>query len=206
MKILKDTLLCAAFAAAGFAGLGADDSRREFRYGDGKTVYPSYRTWEFDVEEPGLYVIDIGSDDGKAAPAAREWLDGVQIGYVLGQADWQAKTSRSGGHLRRFRWLENGRHSLDIYFNVGAYQWHDDMAKAMNEKGVKVRLERPTEGEVGFWMEGRDPDSMARVMGEPLVVAACAAPLGNDGRARSPVSPERSEPRKRWLQGCAPYR
>ena len=26
----------------------------------------------------------------------------------------------------------------------------------------------------------------------------------NDGRARSPVSPERSEPRKRWLQGCAP--
>ena len=27
----------------------------------------------------------------------------------------------------------------------------------------------------------------------------------NDGRARSPVSPERSEPRKRWLQGCAPH-
>ena len=26
----------------------------------------------------------------------------------------------------------------------------------------------------------------------------------NVGRARSPVSPERSEPRKRWLQGCAP--
>ena len=26
----------------------------------------------------------------------------------------------------------------------------------------------------------------------------------NDGRARSPISPERSEPRKRWLQGCAP--
>ena len=26
----------------------------------------------------------------------------------------------------------------------------------------------------------------------------------DDGRARSPVSPERSEPRKRWLQGCAP--
>ena len=25
----------------------------------------------------------------------------------------------------------------------------------------------------------------------------------DDGRARSPVSPERSEPRKRWLQGCA---
>ena len=72
MKILKDTLLCAAFAAAGFAGLGADDSRREFRYGDGKTVYPSYRTWEFSVEEPGLYVIDIGSDDGKAAPGARK--------------------------------------------------------------------------------------------------------------------------------------
>ena len=27
----------------------------------------------------------------------------------------------------------------------------------------------------------------------------------NVGRARSPVSPERSEPRKRWLQGCAPH-
>ena len=26
----------------------------------------------------------------------------------------------------------------------------------------------------------------------------------NNGRARSSVSPERSEPRKRWLQGCAP--
>lgn len=26
-----------------------------------------------------------------------------------------------------------------------------------------------------------------------------------DGRARSPVSPERGEPRKRWLQGCAPH-
>lgn len=28
--------------------------------------------------------------------------------------------------------------------------------------------------------------------------------VSSDGRARSPVSPERSEPRKRWLQGCAP--
>ena len=28
----------------------------------------------------------------------------------------------------------------------------------------------------------------------------------NVGRARSPVSPERSEPRKRWLQGCAQRR
>ena len=28
--------------------------------------------------------------------------------------------------------------------------------------------------------------------------------MANGGRARSPVSPERSEPRKRWLQGCAP--
>ena len=28
--------------------------------------------------------------------------------------------------------------------------------------------------------------------------------LANGGRVRSPVSPERSEPRKRWLQGCAP--
>lgn len=27
--------------------------------------------------------------------------------------------------------------------------------------------------------------------------------VASDGRARSPVSPERSEPRKRWLQGCA---
>jgi len=30
-------------------------------------------------------------------------------------------------------------------------------------------------------------------------------PAAVDGRARSPVSPERSEPRKRWLQGCAPH-
>ena len=30
-------------------------------------------------------------------------------------------------------------------------------------------------------------------------------PATVDGRARSPVSPERSEPRKRWLQGCAPH-
>ena len=28
--------------------------------------------------------------------------------------------------------------------------------------------------------------------------------VSSDGRARSPVSPERSEPRKRWLHGCAP--
>lgn len=28
--------------------------------------------------------------------------------------------------------------------------------------------------------------------------------VSSDGRARSPVSPERSEPRKRWLQGCVP--
>lgn len=28
--------------------------------------------------------------------------------------------------------------------------------------------------------------------------------MENGGRTRSPVSPERSEPRKRWLQGCAP--
>ena len=28
--------------------------------------------------------------------------------------------------------------------------------------------------------------------------------MENGGRARSPGSPERSEPRKRWLQGCAP--
>ena len=28
--------------------------------------------------------------------------------------------------------------------------------------------------------------------------------VSSDGRARSPVSPEPSEPRKRWLQGCAP--
>ena len=190
MKIASRLLLCAAFAAAGYDGLCADDPWREFRCEDGRAVHPSYRTWEFDVDEPGLYVFDIGSDDGKAAPALRAWLDGVQIGYVLGRFDWQSKTERTAGHLRRFRWLEKGRHSFDLYLNVGAYNWNDDMERAMNEKGVKVRLVRLSGGEVGFWMEGLAPDSMARVMGEPLVIAGCAAPQGNDGRARSPSAPQ----------------
>ena len=176
MKIASRLLLCAAFAAAGCDGLCADDPWREFRCEDGRAVYPSYRTWEFDVDEPGLYVFDIGSDDGKAAPAVREWLDGVQIGYVLGQADWQAKTLRTAGHLRRFRWLEKGRHSFDLYLNVGAYNWNDDMERAMNEKGVRATLIRPKGGEAGFWMPD---DCMARVVGEPLVVSGCAAENGS---------------------------
>ncbi len=181
--------VAAVFLSPAFTPALSAVAVREFRYADGANILPSYRTWEFEVDAPGLYVFDIGSEDGKAAPAVRAWLDGVQIGYVLDRSDWQAKTERTAGHLRRFRWLETGRHSLDLYLNVGAYQWHDDMARAMGEKGIRATIERLStsdncqngplianaNSEVGFWMEGTDPDCMARVMGEPLVVAACAA-------------------------------
>ena len=205
---MKNIVISVVFAAAAASAQAAADKVREFRYEDGANVLPSYRTWEFSVEEPGLYVFDIAPDDGKTAPAVREWLDGVQIGYVLNSADWKAKTARTLGRLRRFRWLEKGKYRYDLYLNVGGYNWNDDMERAMNEKRIRVRCERLGGSQlvatvngrdarspsadapvVGFWMDGKDPDSMARVMGEPLVVAACAAPQGNDGRARSPSAP-----------------
>ena len=174
--VAASVLSVAAFVS--IAAFARADAVREFRLEEAKTVCPSYRTWEFDVDEPGLYVFDIGSDDGKAAPAARVWLDGVQIGYVLGRADWQTKTERTAGHLRRFRWLEKGRHSFDLYLNVGAYNWNDDMERAMGEKGIKATLTRHDGVEVGFWMPD---DCMARVAGVPLVVCGCAA---EDGSSR----------------------
>ena len=147
---------------------------REFKYEDGRTIYPSYRTWDFEVDEPGLYVFDVVSPDAKTRPAVREWLDGTQIAFSFVGKDYAEKAD-AHGRLRRFRWLEPGIHTLDLYLNVGGYPWDDEMEKAMNAKGVKVLLYRPADGEFGFWMEGTDPDCMARLMGEPLVVAGCAA-------------------------------
>lgn len=114
---MKNIVISVVFAAAAASAQAAADKVREFRYEDGANVLPSYRTWEFSVEEPGLYVFDIAPDDGKTAPAVREWLDGVQIGYVLNSADWKAKTARTLGRLRRFRWLEKGKYRYDLYLN-----------------------------------------------------------------------------------------
>ena len=161
-----------ALLAAMLASVASAAEVREFRLEEGAKTLPSYRTWKFEVEKPGFYAFDIGSDDGKAAPALRAWLNGIQIGYVLGRTDWQAKTKRTAGHLRRFRWLEKGRYAFDLYLNVGAYNWNDDMERAMGEKGIKATLTRLDGGEVGFWMPD---DCMARVAGVPLVVCGCAA-------------------------------
>ena len=177
----------AAIAAAVLSAALSSASVREFRYEDGASVLPSYRTWEFQIDKPGLYAFDVGSADGKAAPALRAWLDGVQIGYVLGRADWLAKTKRTGGRLRRFRWMEKGRHAFDLYLNVGAYNWTDDMERAMVEKGIRATLARPAAGEAGFWMPD---DSMARVLGEPLVVYACAAEAVDSSRGAAEAQRE----------------
>ena len=162
--------MAAAMLAVMCASIAMGSETREFRLEEARTVCPSYRTWEFEIAEPGFYVFDIGSEDGKATPAVRAWLDGVQIGYVLNHKDWQAKTKRSAGHLRRFRWLEKGRHVFDLYLNVGSYIFNDDMEKAMSKQGIRAVQTRLSGGEVGFWMPD---DCMARVAGVPLVVCGC---------------------------------
>ena len=135
---MKNIVISVVFAAAAASAQAAADKVREFRYEDGANVLPSYRTWEFSVEEPGLYVFDIAPDDGKTAPAVREWLDGVQIGYVLNSADWKAKTARTLGRLRRFRWLGKGKYRYDLYLNVGG-EWTGarwEMGKDWTERGL----------------------------------------------------------------------
>ena len=168
-----------------YCGHAAADTVHEFTLEDGRAVYPAYRTWDFDIDEPGLYVFDIAPPDAKTRPQVRECLDGTQIAFSHGGDDYSAKTDAQG-RLRRFRWLEAGRHTLDLCLHFHSYPWTDEMSKAMGEKGVRATLMRPKDGEAGFWMPD---DCMARVAGEPLVVYGCAAPQGDDGRARSPSAP-----------------
>ena len=174
-------LALALCAVSGIAGV-------EFSLDNARCIYPCYRTWEFAVEEPGLYAFDIAVPEGaKAHPSVRLWLDGTQIAFSRGGADWDAK--EKNGRLRRCRWLDPGTHSLDLYLHLGPWEFEDEMEKAMGEKQVRARVERLSANEnsrngpqiananeaAGFWMEGKDPDSMARVAGEPLVVAGCLA-------------------------------
>ena len=166
---LAVTFLAVSAACAG--------ETREFRLEEARTIYPAYRTWDFVVDKPSLYAIDIVPPDAKTRPAVREWLDGVQIAFSFRGNDYSDK-SDAQGRLRRFRWLETGRHTLDLYLHFHDYSWTDEMAKAMATNHIRATLTRLDGGEVGFWMGGRDPDCMARVAGEPLVVCGCAAENG----------------------------
>ena len=159
---------CAATMSAGFD--------REFLYEDARHVAHGYRTWDFEAAEPGLYAIDIVPGSGKRPVKA--FLDGVQIVFTRGSVDNDAKAD-SEGRIRRIRWLEGGRHVFDLRIQGDSIPMIDTMESSMrgNDKapGVRAGVSRLRNGEAGFWMEGTDPDCMARVAGEPLVVAGCMA-------------------------------
>ncbi len=165
-------MFAAMLAAVAMAG-----ATQEFRLEDARTIYPCYRTWEFKVEEPGLYAVDVVPPSGRqpVRPGIRLWLDGVQIGFVRDATDYSAKVGDKGC-FRRIRHLKRGRHSLDLYLNLGTYEFADSMEKAMGKVGIKFETKRLENGEVGFWMPD---DCMARVAGEPLVVFGCAAKNGS---------------------------
>lgn len=170
--------------------IGADFDR-EFLYEDARHVAHGYRTWDFNVAVPGLYAIDILPGSGKRPVKA--FLDGVQIVFTRGSVDNDAKVD-SEGRIRRFRWLESGSHVFDLRIQGDSIPMIDTMEASMrgNDKtpGVRAGASRLSGGEVGFWMEGRDPDSMARVMGEPLVVAGCAGGLNAEAQRRGEFSME----------------
>ena len=148
------TMLAAMFASVAMAG-----ETREFRLEEARTIYPAYRTWDFAVAMAGFYAFDIVPPDAKTRPAVRGWLDGTQMAFSQSGRDYADKADAQG-RLRRFRWLEAGKYTLDLYLHFGAYVWTDEMEKAMREKGVKVTLTRLEGSEVGFWMPD---DCMARV-------------------------------------------
>ena len=170
-------LMTAAMFATVFASVAMAGETQEFRLEEARTIYPCYRTWEFKVEEPGLYAVDVVPPSGRqpVRPGIRLWLDGVQIGFVRDATDYSAKVGDKGC-FRRIRRLERGRHSLDLYLNLGTYEFADSMEKAMGKVGIKFEAKRLENGEVGFWMPD---DCMARVAGEPLVVFGCAAKNGS---------------------------
>ena len=167
-------LLAVGCALLAVCGAAAARPEKEFVCAAGRSVFPSQRTWDFDVAEAGVYAIDISAPDDKTRPGVCATLDGVQIAFASAGGDFARKADASH-RLRRVRWLEKGTHRFDLYLNLGPYPWADEMELAMDARGVRATLTRLENGETGFWMEGVDPDCMARVMGETLVVAGCCA-------------------------------
>ena len=181
----------------------------EFILATARCIHPAYRTWDFAIAEAGLYAFDIVPPDDATRPAVRIWIDDIQIGFARDAEDYAAKAD-ANGRFRRLRWLEAGTHTLDLYLHFGSLEFQDEMEKAMGEKGVRITLMRLGGSQftatvngrdasspradamncvppvAGFWQEGTDPDCLARVMGEPLVVAGCCA-----GGASSPSEPPR---------------
>ena len=188
MRILERLAILSAMALCVLAGEVAADGPvsfdREFVYEEGQTIAQAYRTWRFDIDEAGVYALDI-------VPGTRPvtaFLDGAQIAFTRAGNDNKGKIDKEG-RIRRTRWLAPGSHIFDLHVTMG-HVHNDKMEEAMcgNEKvpGVRAGVSKLREGEAGFWIEGRDPDCMARVAGEPLVVAGCA--VGNSRKFTMEVS------------------
>ena len=94
MRILERLAILSAMALCVLAGEAAASSSisfdREFVYEEGQTIAQAYRTWRFDIDEAGVYALDI-------VPGTRPvtaFLDGAQIAFTRAGNDNKGKIDK----------------------------------------------------------------------------------------------------------------
>ena len=160
---------------------------REFAYDEGKARAHTFREFDFDAPEDGLYEIAL---HGKTAWAIRRaHVDGLDVIYATSRkgekgSEWQLSDLDDRryafhrdyyGRVRRVVHLTKGRHVIGVCAGVG-YPWDDHMEKMMCDTNYLVRCgvtkmtaHEPVSGTCLF-PEGRD--QFVFRAGEPLRLRA----------------------------------
>lgn len=190
---------------------------RVFNPDEGLQIWaPTWRSFDFDVPEDGLYEIPVRYRDFPRY--TRIWIDDVQVLYnqgrnnvdtgasFRGDLDRTERTDRQRinffGEDRVIRFLTKGKHRIDLYAHWGPWVWDDEMNLANGRIVFGLRRLRGVnpESEAGFWIEGTDQPVFAQGEAAHLVAQSAAKERRdyvletwcNDGTAASAAAREKT--------------